>query len=46
MPLFVVLLMEGVDPRLTPNMVAQMDHLLGELRLKAIKIHPPINCST
>jgi predicted TIM-barrel fold metal-dependent hydrolase len=31
----------GVDPRLTPNMAAHMDHLLGELRLKAIKIHPP-----
>jgi predicted TIM-barrel fold metal-dependent hydrolase len=31
----------GVDPRLTPSMAAQMDHLLGELKLKAIKIHPP-----
>ena len=31
----------GVDPHLTLDMAAQMDHLLGELRLKAIKIHPP-----
>jgi predicted TIM-barrel fold metal-dependent hydrolase len=31
----------GVDPRLTPNMRDHMDHLLGELGLKAIKIHPP-----
>jgi predicted TIM-barrel fold metal-dependent hydrolase len=31
----------GVDPRLTSDMAAHMDHLLGELRLKAIKIHPP-----
>ncbi len=31
----------GVDPRLTPDMGAYMDHLLGELRLKGIKIHPP-----
>ena len=31
----------GVDPRLTSDMAAQMDHLLGELRIKAIKIHPP-----
>lgn len=31
----------GVDPRLTPDMAAHMDHLLGELRIKAIKIHPP-----
>jgi predicted TIM-barrel fold metal-dependent hydrolase len=31
----------GIDPRLTPDMAAQMDHLLGELRIKAIKIHPP-----
>ncbi len=31
----------GVDPRLTSDMAAHMDHLLGELRIKAIKIHPP-----
>ncbi len=31
----------GVDPRLTPDMGASMDRLLGELRLKGIKIHPP-----
>lgn len=31
----------GVDPRLTSDMAAHMDHLLGELGLKAIKIHPP-----
>ncbi len=30
----------GVDPRLTPDMAAQMDYLLGDLALKAIKIHP------
>lgn len=30
----------GVDPRLTPDMAGQMDYLLGELGLKAIKIHP------
>lgn len=31
----------GVDPHLTSDMAAHMDHLLGELRFKAIKIHPP-----
>jgi predicted TIM-barrel fold metal-dependent hydrolase len=31
----------GVDPRLTSDMAAHTDHLLGELRLKALKIHPP-----
>jgi predicted TIM-barrel fold metal-dependent hydrolase len=31
----------GVDPRLTSDMAAHMDHLLSELGLKAIKIHPP-----
>jgi predicted TIM-barrel fold metal-dependent hydrolase len=31
----------GVDPRLTPNMAEHMDYLLGDLQLKAIKIHPP-----
>jgi predicted TIM-barrel fold metal-dependent hydrolase len=31
----------GVDPRLTADMATQMDHLLGELGIKAIKIHPP-----
>jgi predicted TIM-barrel fold metal-dependent hydrolase len=31
----------GVDPRLNSDMAAQMDRLLGELRIKAIKIHPP-----
>ncbi len=30
----------GVDPRLTSDMAAQMDYLLGELGMKAIKIHP------
>lgn len=30
----------GVDPRLTSDMAGQMDYLLGELRMKAIKIHP------
>lgn len=31
----------GVDPRLTSDMAAYMDHLLGELGIKAMKIHPP-----
>jgi hypothetical protein len=31
----------GVDPRLTSNMADQMDYLLGDLGLKAIKLHPP-----
>jgi predicted TIM-barrel fold metal-dependent hydrolase len=31
----------GVDPRLTADMAAHMDHLLGDLGLKAIKLHPP-----
>jgi predicted TIM-barrel fold metal-dependent hydrolase len=31
----------GIDPRRTPSMASQMDHLLGDLGLKAIKIHPP-----
>jgi predicted TIM-barrel fold metal-dependent hydrolase len=31
----------GVDPRLASDMEGHMDHLLGELRIKAIKIHPP-----
>lgn len=31
----------GVDPRRTSAMAGHMDHLLGELGLKAIKIHPP-----
>lgn len=31
----------GVDPRVTSDMAAHMDHLLAELKLKAIKIHPP-----
>ncbi len=31
----------GVDPRLTPDVATQMDRLLGELKLKAIKLHPP-----
>lgn len=30
----------GVDPRLTSDMAAQMDYLLGELGMRAIKIHP------
>ena len=30
----------GIDPRLTPNVAAEMDYLLGELGLKAIKLHP------
>ncbi len=31
----------GVEPRLTPDMAAHMDRLLGEMMIKAIKIHPP-----
>lgn len=31
----------GIDPRRTPDVAAQMDYLLGELSLKAIKLHPP-----
>lgn len=31
----------GVDPRQTPDMAGYMDYLLGELGLKAIKLHPP-----
>ena len=31
----------GVDPRLTSEIAPHMDHLLGELRLRAVKIHPP-----
>ena len=31
----------GVDPRLTPEMATHMDYLLGELGIKAIKLHPP-----
>jgi predicted TIM-barrel fold metal-dependent hydrolase len=31
----------GVDPRLTPKMAGHMDYLLGELGIKAIKLHPP-----
>jgi predicted TIM-barrel fold metal-dependent hydrolase len=31
----------GVDPRLTPLIADHMDHLLGDLALKAIKLHPP-----
>jgi len=31
----------GVDPRLTPEMAAHMDYLLGELGIRAIKLHPP-----
>ncbi len=31
----------GVDPRLTPEMADHMDYLLGELGIKAIKLHPP-----
>lgn len=31
----------GIDPRRTPHVAEQMDYLLGELGLKAIKLHPP-----
>lgn len=31
----------GADPRRTSDMAAHMDRLLGDLRIKAIKIHPP-----
>ena len=31
----------GVDPRLHADVAAHMDYLLGDLRLRGIKIHPP-----
>jgi len=31
----------GIDPRRVKDVAAEMDHLLGELRLRGIKIHPP-----
>jgi hypothetical protein len=31
----------GVDPPTVKDVAAEMDHLLGDLRLKGIKIHPP-----
>jgi predicted TIM-barrel fold metal-dependent hydrolase len=31
----------GIDPRRTPDVAAQMDHLLGKLGLRALKLHPP-----
>ncbi len=31
----------GIDPRRHADVAAQMDYLLGDLRLKGIKIHPP-----
>lgn len=31
----------GIDPRLVDDVAAEMDHLLGDLRLMGIKIHPP-----
>jgi predicted TIM-barrel fold metal-dependent hydrolase len=31
----------GIDPRRVPDVVAEMDRLLGDLRLRGIKIHPP-----
>jgi predicted TIM-barrel fold metal-dependent hydrolase len=31
----------GIDPRRVPDVAAEMDHLLGDLRLRGIKIHPP-----
>jgi predicted TIM-barrel fold metal-dependent hydrolase len=31
----------GIDPRHTSDMASHMDHLLGDLRIKAIKVHPP-----
>ncbi len=31
----------GVDPRLVPDTSAYMDHLLGDLGLRGIKLHPP-----
>lgn len=31
----------GIDPRAVKDVAAEMDHLLGDLRLMGIKIHPP-----
>ena len=31
----------GIDPRRHADVAAEMDHLLGELGLRGIKIHPP-----
>lgn len=31
----------GIDPRRVPDVAAAMDHLLGDLRLRGIKLHPP-----
>jgi predicted TIM-barrel fold metal-dependent hydrolase len=31
----------GIDPPTVNDVAAEMDHLLGDLRLKGIKIHPP-----
>lgn len=31
----------GIDPRRVKDVAAEMDHLLGDLRLGGIKIHPP-----
>ncbi|NDJ33041.1 MAG: amidohydrolase, partial [Chloroflexi bacterium] len=31
----------GIDPRRVEDVGAEMDHLLGELGIKGIKIHPP-----
>ena len=31
----------GIDPRRTSDVAAQMDYLLGDLGIRAIKLHPP-----
>ncbi|MFQ5399258.1 MAG: amidohydrolase family protein [Anaerolineae bacterium] len=31
----------GIDPRRVADVAAEMDYLLGELRLRGIKLHPP-----
>jgi hypothetical protein len=31
----------GIDPRRVPDAAAAMDHLLGDLQLRGIKLHPP-----
>jgi predicted TIM-barrel fold metal-dependent hydrolase len=31
----------GIDPRRVPDVAAEMDHLLGDLGLGGIKLHPP-----
>jgi predicted TIM-barrel fold metal-dependent hydrolase len=31
----------GIDPRRVPDVGAEMDHLLGDLGIRGIKLHPP-----